>query len=284
MEKEGSFLRSKRVWIPLVLVVLFAGFQARPRAYWSTGRRSYPIREGLPKASNGVVDRGFTFCRLLYQDVVNESGGNGWGTDYPGSDHNFIVRLEELTTTKPSRWADGQPGYAVVRATDEELFECPFIFMSDVGTVGFRELEVERLREYLLKGGLIYVDDFWGTRAWQRWSGEIARVLPEYPIVDVGPEHMIMHALYQVPDVPQIPSIQFWRSSGRRTSERGADSATPHLRAIFDDEGRPLVIMTHNTDIADGWEREGEDEEFFYSFSPEAYALGINIILYAMSH
>ena len=110
-------------------------------------------------------------------------------------------------------------------------------------------------------------------------------MLPEYPIVDITPDHMIMHALYVVEEIPQIPSIQWWRMNGRRgTSERGRESATPHLRAIFDEEGRPLVMMTHNTDIADGWEREGEDDEFFYSFSPDAYALGINLVLYSLSH
>jgi|TARA_B100000745_G_scaffold129099_1_gene84191 hypothetical protein len=157
--------------------------------------------------------------------------------------------------------------------------------MSDVGTVGFSELEVVRLRDYLTKGGFIWVDDFWGDWAWQHWVGEITRVLPEYPIVDIDPEHMMMHALYEVEDIPQIPSIQWWRRNGRRgTSERGRESETPHLRAIFDPEGRPLVVMTHNTDIADGWEREGEDYDFFYEFSPEAYALGINVILYSLSH
>jgi hypothetical protein len=94
-----------------------------------------------------------------------------------------------------------------------------------------------------------------------------------------------MHALYNVDEVPQVPSIQFWLQNGRRyTSERGSESATAHFRGIFDEEGRPLVLMTHNTDIADGWEREGEDEDFFYTFSPESYALGINIVLYSMSH
>ena len=108
-------------------------------------------------------------------------------------------------------------------------------------------------------------------------------MLPDHAIVDIGPEHLLMHALYQVSGVPQVPSIQFWRQSGgRSTSERGAESATPHFRGIFDEDGRPMVIMTHNTDIADGWEREGEDDDFFYAFSPEAYALGINIVLYGM--
>ena len=272
--------------VPLLLLVVLAGFQVRPQAFWGRGGwRPNPIREGLPTAENGVVHRGFTFCRLLYQSVRREPNGHGWNTDYPGSDFNFLVRLEELTTTQPAHWADGQPGFAVVRATQDELYECPFIFMSDVGTVGFSELEVVRLRDYLMRGGLIWVDDFWGEWAWRQWSSEIGRVLEDYPIVDIGPDHMIMHALYEVPRIPQIPSIQFWRRNGRReTSEQGASSATPHLRAIFDEDGRPLVIMTHNTDIADGWEREGEDEEFFYQFSPESYALGINIILYAMSH
>ncbi len=249
------------------------------------GWRPNPIREGLPTAENGVRDRGFTFCRLLYQSVRQEAQGHGWNTDYPGSDHNFVTRLAELTTAKPARWEDGQPGFAVVRATQEELYECPVLFMSDVGTVGFSELEVVRLRDYLTKGGFIWVDDFWGDWAWQHWVGEITRVLPEYPIVDIDPEHMMMHALYEVEDIPQIPSIQWWRRNGRRgTSERGRESETPHLRAIFDPEGRPLVVMTHNTDIADGWEREGEDYDFFYEFSPEAYALGINVVLYSLSH
>ncbi len=83
------------------------------------------MREGLPTTSNGVVHRGFTFCRLLYQSVRREPLGHGWNTDYPGSDHNFLVRLEELTTTKPARWADGHPGYAVVRASQNELYGAP---------------------------------------------------------------------------------------------------------------------------------------------------------------
>ena len=131
------------------------------------------------------------------------------------------------------------------------------------------------------------MDDFWGDWAWSSWAHEIEKVLPrsEYPIIDIPPGHLIFSALYNVHDVPQIPSIQFWRRSGRRgTSERGSESAVPHLRGIRDEVGRIMVLMTHNTDIADGWEREGEDDQFFFEFSPKAYALGINIILYALTH
>ena len=275
-----------RTLLLVALVAVLAGFQERPRRYWGGGGwRPNPYREGLPAADNGVTDRGFTFCRLLYQSVRREPLGHGWNTDYPGSDYNFMERLEELTAVQPAHWTDGQPGFAVVRPSQDELFECPFLFASDVGTAGFTEAEVQRLRTYLLKGGVLWVDDFWGEWAWRSWSAEIGRVLPGLPIVDVGEGHEILEALYVVPGVPQVPSIQFWRrSGGRLTSEQGRDSDVPHLRAIFDEDGRPLVIMTHNTDIADGWEREGEDDAFFYAFSPDAYALGINIVLYALSH
>jgi len=249
-----------------------------------TGWRPDPYREGLPTAKNGVVDRGFTFCRLLYQSVTSEQRGHGWNTDYPDSDHNFTVRFEELTTVQPAWWADGEPGYAAVRPLQSELFECPFLFMSDAGTVGLSDAEVASVRDYLLKGGLIWADDFWGDRAWRRFANEMSRVLPEYSMVDIGPDHMIMHALYEVDAVPQVPSIQFWRMTRFSTSEMGSESGTPHLRGIFDEDGRPLVLATHNTDIGDGWEREGEDLDFFYTFSPKSYALGINILLYVMSH
>lgn len=271
--------------IPLLVVVL-AGFQERPRRYWGGGGwRPEPHREGLPTASNGVVDRGFTFCRLLYRHTHREPMGHGWNTDYPGSDWNFMERLEELTSVRPSSWDDGWPGFAVVRPTQDELFECPFLFMSDAGTARFNEEEVERLALWFAKGGVLYADDFWGSWAFENFVAQVGRILPGAEWIDVPKDHPIMNALYSVPEVPQVPSIQFWRrSGGRETSEQGRETRTPHFRGIFDEQGRPMVLMTHNTDIADGWEREGEDEAFFYQFSPEAYAFGINIILYTLNH
>jgi len=158
--------------------------------------------------------------------------------------------------------------------------------MSDVGTLAFTVPEVAVLRSYLLKGGFLWVDDFWGAAAWEKWAGELGRVLPpdEYPIHDVPLEHPIFRTVFHVKEVPQIPSIQFWRRSRGGTSERGSDSATAHMRGVSDSHGNLLVLITHNTDIADSWEREGEDTNYFYSFSPAGYALGINVLMYAMTH
>jgi hypothetical protein len=253
-------------------------------AQWNDGWYRRPARFAT---ADDLERSAFTFCRLHYTSVRNEALGHGWNTDYPNSDINFMVRLAQLTRTFVNLDGNGEPNHVVVRATDDELFSCPFVFMSDVGTTGFDAREVARLRDYLLLGGFLYVDDFWGDEAWDHWSAQIGKVLPadQYPIVDIPLDHELFTTLYSIDEVPQIPSIQHWYWSGGTTSERGWESEQPHCRGIFDDNGRLMVVMTHNTDIADGWEREGEDEEFFALFSvPKAYPMGINIVLYALTH
>jgi hypothetical protein len=253
--------------------------QDAPMRWGGDRHLSAPLRRGLPDRHAG-----FTFCRLWYDSVTQEQGGLGWSTDYPGSDHNFLGRLKQYTTTDISRFTDGQPGYAVFRADDPDLLGCPFLFASDAGTAGFSDSEIKGLREYLLKGGILWADDFWGEYAWSRFTDQMRRVLPQYEAIDIPPDHKILTQPYLVKSVPQIPAVQHWRRSGGQTSERGPETATPHLRAIFDETGRILVIMTHNTDIADGWEREGEELDYFDAFSPRAYGLGINIVMYVLTH
>ena len=106
----------------------------------------------------------------------------------------------------------------------------------------------------------------------------------DYPIRDITPDHPIFRTMFQIAKLPQIPSISHWRRSGGGTSERGVDSAVPIIRGISDAHGNLMVLMTHNTDISDAWEREGEDPQYFYSFSPDGYAVGLNIVLYSMTH
>ena len=233
------------------------------------------------------MDRAFSFCRLLYTSVRREPSGGGWRTDYPYGEINLMIRLSELTKTPVPFEGERQPSHYVVRMTDPALFECPFTMASDVGTIGLSAAEAQQLRLYLLKGGFLWVDDFWGTAAWQQWTREIAKVFPrdEYPIEDVPMSDPIFGSQFVVTKVPQITNIGFWRrTQGRETSERGDDSREVHFRVIRDERGRIMVVMTHNTDVADSWEREGEDPGFFYQFSPSGYALGINVLLYAMSH
>ena len=274
-----------KVLVAAALVIVMASVAAAQFGRFQGGFggfRRYPAR--YPKADS--FGHGFNFCRAIYTSTRAEAGGQGWGTDYPDADLNFSIRLSELTRTRVSMENSGRPDYLTVRLTDESLFQCPYIHMEDVGTVTFNEREVEALREYFLKGGFMWVDDFWGSYAWEQWVSEISRVLPpsEYPIRDITPEHPLMKMQYEIKEFPQIPSIQAWRGNPSETSERGYDSAEPHLRAISDRHGNIMVLMTHNTDISDAWEREGEDPRYFYLFSPKGYAVGINAMMYAMTH
>jgi uncharacterized protein DUF4159 len=248
------------------------------------------FREGsyAPRyAPNAMPDGNFVICRLAYRQVRSEPSGIGWMTDYPYAEINLTTRFSELTKTRVSRDSNHTPNFYVVRPLDDTLFNCPMVVASDAGTMGFRDDEAEHLRNYLLKGGFLWVDDFWGTLAWEHWASQIARVFPpaEYPIEDVPIGDPMLSSLFEVKHIPQITNIQFWRRfGGTTTSERGEDSAVVHFRAIRDSHHRVMIIMTHNTDVADSWEREGEDPAFFYQFSPAGYALGIDVLLHAMTH
>ena len=236
-------------------------------------------------ASAESFDGGFNFCRIIFSQSNDGDGGN-WSVDYPRADVNLSIRLAELTRTRISRDSSGEPNHVLLRLTDDLMFQCPFIMMTEVGSIYLSPQEVDRLREYLLKGGFLWADDFWGSYAWEIWAREIGKVLPpsEYPIVDVPLTHPIFHQQFEVKRVIQIPSIGAWRGMGGGTSERGADSAEPHARAIYDKNGHMMVLITHNTDFGDAFEQEAADPEYFYTFSVEGYEMGINILLYALTH
>ena len=244
------------------------------------------MREPRKWATFQDFDGSWNYCRGFYTSDRREDGGTGWSTDYPGADNNFSVRLSELTFVRVRLGSDGQPANVVLRLTDPLLYHCPLLFMEDIGTVQFSDEEVQQLRKYFLKGGFLWVDDFWGTRAWQQWVQQIGRVLPsdEYPIADIPPDHPIMHTLYDVKAIPQVSAIQFWYRSSGSVSERGTDSPHSDFRGIQDRNGRLIVVMTYNTDISDTWEREGENQGYFERFSPDGYAVGVNVVLYALTH
>lgn len=273
----------------LALACVLAALAAAVAGAQGYGQRWGRMRFAPPRfPAADSFDGSFNFCRVMYDShpYRREAGGMGWWTDYPDADINFSIRLAELTKTRVSKQANGEPNHLVVRLTDDALFQCPWIEMEDVGVLRLSDAEVVRLRQYLLKGGFLYVDDFWGDQAWTQWTEEIGLVLDpkKYPIIDLTTDHPIFRTMFVVPKLPQIPSINHWTRSGGETSERGEESAIPDIRGIADEHGRLMVVMTHDTDISDAWEREGEDPRYFYLFSPDGYAVGINIVIYALTH
>ena len=147
----------------------------RPRI-WVGGGRFY--RDPPKWAKPADFDGQWTYCRGFYDSNRYEDGGQGWRTDYPGADNNFSVRLAALTFVRVKINPDGQPDNIVVRLDDPLLARCPMLYMEDVGTMRLNDDEIKGLRSYLLKGGFLYVDDFWGTPAWDQWTDEVGRVLP----------------------------------------------------------------------------------------------------------
>ena len=236
-------------------------------------------------ATDRDYDGNFQFCRVVFRSDFRGDAGGNWSVDYPRADINLSVRLSELTRTSVSL-TNGEPNPLLVRLTDDVMFRCPFIMMTEVGSAYIDEKEAARLREYLLKGGFLWADDFWGSYAWEWWAGQFSRVLDpaEYPIIDLPPTHPLFTAQFAIKKVPQIASINFWAGSGGGTSERGADSAEPHARAVLDKHGNIMALFTHNTDLGDSFEREADDPQYFYQMSVPGYAFGVNTLLYTLTH
>ncbi len=230
----------------------------------------------------------FTFARIQFKSPGRPSF-IGWLNDYPDSDLNLSFRLQQLTSLRVD------PDGRVLKITDPALFDYPFIFAAQPGGMVLREEEVRILRKYLLNGGAFWADDFWGGRDWEGFAAQMKRVFPDRDWVELPLDHPLFHCVFDLKgpmNKLQVPSIHFWRRGydpdnpeSRVSAIRGPDSVEFHVRAWLDDQRRIMVIATHNSDNGDGWEREGENEDFFHLFSEtRAYPLAINVLFYLMTH
>lgn len=215
----------------------------------------------------------FRFARVKY---TCWGRSDKWLVDFPESDLNLPHRLRELTSMEV------HPESVIVELTDENISDFPFLYLIEPGQMALTDEEVEGLRRYLLNGGFLMVDDFWGEDEWYTFYQNIKRVFPDREPQELPVEHEIFHIVYDLAEKPMIPSIgHFMRGWG---SER-PDANEAHYRGIFDDKGRMMAIICHNTDLGDGWEEEGVDPNYFKQYSERfAYPLGINIVTYAMTH
>ena len=269
---------------PLTIVVAAAICLSAGVAAAQFGRRGFGgFRARFATAED--FDGRFHFCRIVYQSALDGDGGN-WNADWPRADINMSVRLSELTKTDVSKDPTGEPNHLLIRFTDPALFDCPFVMATEVGRAVITEQDAKALRLYLEKGGFLWVDDFWGSYAWNHWVAQLRKALPgnEFSIFDLPSDHPLFRTQFEVTQVPQIPNIGFFTETGGGTSERGSDSATATARGIADSHGRLMVLMTHNTDLGDSWEREGDSPAYFLAVGPRGYAFGINAILYALTH
>ena len=268
----------------IALLALTAGIGIAQRTAREAEQGSIPTPEWKndPHFKKDV----FTFARVKYSTGGRYGRWGGWGrgrwaTDYPDSDLNLSFRLQQMTSLKVD------PDARVIELSDKELFDFPFIYIVEPGGLVFTEDEVTVLRQYLLNGGFLMVDDFWGEAEWANFEHEIKRVFYDRPIVDLELDHHVFHSVFDLKEKPQMASIHnFYRYRGTEYEHyERSDARDVHYRGIYDDKGRLMVIACHNTDLGDGWEREGENEEYFHKYSERmAYPMGINILFYAMTH
>lgn len=236
----------------------------------------------LPEDRNGVAkwkndprfpDDTFRFVRLRPQFHGE------WNTDYPDSDLNFSFRLQQMTSIRVN------PVPLVLAITDPRLQKYPFLYTVETGALNLTPKEISILRPHLENGGFLMIDDFWGASEWRKTKEQIEKLFPDRPIKELELDHPIFSTVFKIKEKPQVPSIgqaRRGRSSGVFYENGGR---TPHYYGVFDEKGRMMVLICRNTDLGDGWEREGEDPYYFTEFSEKhAYPMGINIIVYFMTH
>lgn len=239
-----------------------------------SGVQGRQVRERQERPERSVIEgHEFYFTRVNYTGL-RRSYYESWSVDYPKADRQFLIGLRRLSGI------DAYPLENPVRLDDPELRKYPFLYALEVGYMSLTEPEVIGLREYLLAGGFLMIDDFWGTLEWMNFESEMRRVLPGYPIVDLPLDHPMLSVFYQIDGLVQVPNVRQGQMGGPTYEE---DGYVPALRGIFDDKGRLMVAINWNTDLGDAWEW-AENPYYPLKFSNFAYQMGINSIVYAMSH
>ena len=223
----------------------------------------------------------FTFVRIKRERGYG-SGGD-WSTDTPDSDLNLSFRLQQITAMKVD------PNGLFMRLTETNLSDYPFIYMVEPGSLFLSDEEAAALRKYLLNGGFLMLDDFWGERQWANMEQELKKVFPERDFVELPLDHPLYHCVFDIKSKGQVPNVELGTASQYSgvtwEYHDGEQCKEVHHRAIYDDRGRMMVIATHNTDNGDGWEWEGDNHYFFEHFSEKiAYPLTVNILFYQMTH
>ncbi len=258
----------------LALTTILAGFLCLgtvPRSLEGQNRLVDPSAM-LVQPPVDSVPHEFYFTRAMYSDI--RARFPSWSVDYPKADRQFLIGLQQLTNI------DASGAEHPIRLDDPALREFPVLYAVEVGYMSLTEAERSGLRDYLLAGGFLVVDDFWGSWEWFNFERQIRTVLPEYSIVDIPPDHPVLHVFYDIDEIVQVPNVGQGRSGGP-TWEK--DGYIPAFRGIMNEEGRILVAIVWNSDLGDAWEW-AEDPFYPLRFSNFAYQLGVNLIVYAMSH
>jgi len=231
--------------------------------------RAQPLEE-----NRDALSHEFYFTRGVYSSVADsDPWGPRWAIDFPEADRHFLVALRRLSTV------DAYPLDNALRIGRETVRTYPFLYVVEAGALDLDEEDAKALGEYLLAGGFLMIDDFWGTWAWDNLSAQLKQIFPRRAVVDLPLEHPVFHSFYDIQELLQVPNVALAGSG--RTHEY--DGRIPRVRGVLDDQGRLMVLINWNTDLGDAWEW-ADDPGYPLRYSNFAYQLGINIVIYGMSY
>ena len=232
----------------------------------------------------------FTWIRGIYSSNPIGSrfypgeGSGWWETDFDDSDRNFLRGVQRYTAVNTNSRA-----YKPLALTDPELFEYTFLYMNIkrvplIPGIGpdFSEEEAAALREFMLRGGFVVFDDFWGESHWEDFLVEYIKIFPDRPLIELSTDHPIFHTFFDIDSISQVPgrAVTWDYSTGFDLDD---PDYPPSVHAVVDDNNRVMMVVNHNTDLGDGWEHTFY-EPYPTRYCNDAYKLGINYIIYALSH
>lgn len=271
----------KRLAVPALLLtaLLIPTLAQRPPDFTTFRQRTRPPSTTPP---DGASFGEYTFVRTIYDSPSRGYGRRGygygggtWTVDYPEADNNFIVGLREWAGTNLKI----APRPEALEIMDDRIYDYPILYVVEPGFMELSDEQALKLREYIARGGFIFLDDFWGEYEWQNVQEQFRRVLPEYEIKDLPLNHPIFHSYLDVEEVVQVPNVG--NAMRGETSEKGG--VVPHYMGIENKNGRMVAFIARNCDLGDAWEWIN-DSRYPVKYGLPAYKVGINVVIYAMSH
>lgn len=275
-------LTKKIVFIGFALIALLIPTLAqRPDDFQNFRTRRRP--QSVPQQDQSSNSLGeYTFVRVIYDSPMRGYGRRGygygggtWTTDYPEADNNFIVGLREWAGTNLKI----APRPEALEVLDDRIFDYPILYVVEPGFMELSDEQALRLREYSARGGFIFFDDFWGDYEWENLVMQLHKIWPDYKPKDLPLNHPIFHSYLDVEEVVQVPNV--YNAMRGVTSEKGG--IVPHYMGVEDKNGRVICFIAYNCDLGDAWEWIN-DSRYPVKYGLPAYKVGINVVIYAMSH
>lgn len=258
--------------LPLAAAVVALGCLS---ALWAQRHGTYNLEgEYVPEPEGAEQPAEFYFARLIYAyNYEGRWGPMAWMIDSPKAERHFLEGIRRLTNV------DANPMERYIKPTDPDLFDYPWLYAVEPGQWTFSPEEADILREYIARGGMLVIDDFHGAFEWGSMMKGLRKIIPDKPVVEIDSKDPVFHMLYDLDDRFQVPGLQFLYT-GRMYE---LDGVEPHWRGIYDDKGRLIVIINFNMDLGDSWEH-ADFPPYPEKFTAMGYRLGINYIVYDMTH